>query len=91
MKFFSKQTPAEEDDVPSRSSRKERDLLDQIDELKKNTEEVEAEKAAKKLAREERAFHKSVEQKRKQQERWIAPALLLLTLLISYLIALFSR
>jgi cytoskeletal protein RodZ len=64
----------------------EQELLDQLDDLQKSTEEVEAEKEAKRLAREEKRFHKEVEKKRKQKERFIAPLLLVITMLVSFVL-----
>lgn len=60
-------------------------------ELQKNTQEIEATKAAKRLAREEKKFYKEIEKKNKERERWVAPLLLILTLLISYLIFFLHR
>ncbi len=66
-------------------------LLDQLDELQRNTEEVEAEKEAKRLAREERKFLKDTERKRKQKERFVAPVLLILTIAISLVLWMMNR
>ncbi len=88
MKFFSrgKKNEAEEQEVSP-----DDELLDKIDELQKTTQEIEEEKYQKKLAREERKFHKEQALKRKKRERWVAPVLLLLTILVSYLVWIFSR
>ncbi|MBW7943983.1 hypothetical protein H3C70_01130 [Patescibacteria group bacterium] len=67
------------------------ELLDQLDELQRNTEEVEAEKEAKRLAREERKFLKDTERKRKQKERFVAPVLLILTIAISLVLWMMNR
>jgi hypothetical protein len=64
----------------------EGELIDKIDELKKTTEQIEAEKEQKRLAREERKFLKAEEKKRKKIERFIGPLLLILTVVISYLV-----
>jgi hypothetical protein len=59
--------------------------------IEEATDEVESEKERKKFEREERKFLKEHQQKSKQRERWVAPVLLLLTVIISYLVFLFSR
>lgn len=74
--------------APTKSRNFEEDLdpTDQIAELERRTAATEAEKRRKRLAREERQFRKAVSEKRQRQERWVAPVLLLLTLLISYVL-----
>lgn len=67
------------------------ELLNQLDRLQQTTAEVEAEKEAKRLAREERKFLKEQEQKRKHKERFIAPILLLITVLVSLLLWMMNR
>jgi len=65
---------------------KDQEVLQQLDQLQKTTEEIEAEKEAKRLAREEKKFQKEVEKKRKRKERLIAPLLLLITVVCSWLV-----
>lgn len=64
----------------------ELDEAEVAEQLELSTEEIEAEKERKKFAREERKFLKEHQKKRKKIERFIAPLLLILTLIISYLI-----
>jgi septal ring factor EnvC (AmiA/AmiB activator) len=78
-------------DEPEMIEGEEHDLLHQIDQLQKTTAEVEAEKEAKRIAREERKFHKEQEQKRKQKERFVAPVLLLLTIIASLVLWMLNR
>lgn len=66
-----------ESDITSQSS-----ILD----LEKRTAAIEAEREQKRFAREEKNFHKAVNEKRKRMERWVAPVLLILTILCSFLI-----
>jgi hypothetical protein len=54
--------------------------------LKRSTEEIEAEKNARKFSREEKNFYKELEKKNKSRERWVAPLLLILTVLVSFAI-----
>jgi hypothetical protein len=60
-------------------------------ELEQSIEDIEAEKERKRFEREEKKFLKEHKKKRQKQERFIAPLLLILTLLISYLIYLTTR
>ena len=62
-----------------------------LEKIEKSTAEIEAEKVAKKNAREEKKFLKLHAQKRKKWERLVAPVVLFLTILFSYLIWLRSR
>lgn len=59
--------------------------------FKKTTEEIEAEKEAKRLAREERKFLKEVERKRKQKERFVAPLLLVISIIVSLVLWAMNR
>lgn len=69
----------------------QQEIVNRIDELRKTTAEVEAEKEAKRLAREERKFHKEQEQKLKQKERFVAPVLLLVTIIASLILWMLNR
>jgi len=82
MGLFGKKQPAEMDNDQSEDG----ELLDQLDALQETTQQVEAEKEAKRLAREERKFLKDLEKKRKQKEKLVAPFLLIVTILISWLL-----
>jgi len=55
-----------------------------IAELERKTIEIEAEREKKRLAREEKQFNKSQAVKRQKMERWIAPLLLIMTLLAAF-------
>jgi hypothetical protein len=76
MKFFgrSKEDAAELEQAQSAEA------------IEKTTEEVEAEREQKRLAREEKKFLKTHARKRQKLERLVAPVLLIVTLLLSYLI-----
>jgi hypothetical protein len=86
MGLFGKKQPSEEVEAPS----EEQELIDQLDVLQQTTEEVEAEKEAKRLAREERKFLKAIEKKRKQKERLVAPFLLVATVVVSLIMWMIS-
>lgn len=75
---FSKKTAEE--------SGEEDELIEQLDALQMTTEQIEAEKEAKRIAREERKFLKEIQKKKKQRERMIAPFLLLMTIIISMIL-----
>lgn len=62
-----------------------------VEKIERSTAEIEAEKAAKKHAREEKKFLKLHAEKRKKWERLVAPVVLFLTILLSYFIWLRSR
>jgi hypothetical protein len=83
MKWFGQKSA---EDEYGESSPEEKNLLGQLDELQRSTEEIEAEKEAKRFAREERKFLKEAEKKRKQRQRFIAPILLILTIIISFIL-----
>ncbi len=59
---------------------------ERAEQVRKSTQQIEDEKNEKKFKREERKFIKEQEAKRKRLERFIAPILLTLTILVSYLI-----
>lgn len=61
----------------------DQELIDQLDDLQKSTEEIEAEKEAKRIAREERKFRKEIEAKKKKRERLVAPFILIATIVVS--------
>lgn len=61
------------------------------EEIEKSTEEIEAEKEQKKFEREERKFLKEHAKKRQKMERLIAPLLLILTIILSYLLLLTAK
>lgn len=86
MGWFGKKIEAEELTEPG-----EQELVEQLDDLQQTTEEIEAEKEAKRLAREERKFLKEVEKKRKQRERFIAPILLIISIIISLILWVMNR
>ncbi len=65
---------------------KNKDDHSTIAELEEKTAEIEAERERKRFAREERKFHRAQAEKRQKLERWVAPILLLATLLLSSLI-----
>lgn len=73
------------------SEGKDYELLNQLDKLQRSTAEVEAEKEAKRLAREERKFLKEQEQKRKRKERFVAPIILIITVLVSLVLWMVNR
>jgi hypothetical protein len=62
----------------------EETLDDQAEEVLRSIEEIEAEKEAKRFAREEKKFLKAHRKKQEQREKLVAPILLILTVLISY-------
>jgi hypothetical protein len=64
---------------------------DVVAELEQATDEVESEKERRKFEREERKFLKEHQKKSKQQERWVAPVLLILTVVISYFVFIFTH
>lgn len=69
----------------------DQELLNQLDTLQRSTAEVEAEKEAKRIAREERRFLKEQEQKRKQKERFVAPVILIITIIVSLVLWMMNR
>ena len=64
----------------------EHDYQESIAQLEKRTAEIEAEKERKRFAREERKFLKEHKKKQEKLERFVAPVLLLVTILVSYLV-----
>jgi hypothetical protein len=62
-----------------------------IAQLEKRTVEIEAAREEKRLAREEKKFLKEQAAKRQRLERWIAPFLLFVTFLFSFLIYMLAR
>jgi len=59
---------------------------EQVAALQLSTEQIEAEKERKKLEREERKFFKEHQKKSQKIQRLVAPVLLILTFIISFLI-----
>lgn len=88
MGLFGKKKDPEEE---LEGNPEEQELIEQLDELQKTTEEIEAEKEAKRLAREERKFLKEVEKKRKQKERFVAPLLLIISIIVSLVLWAMNR
>ena len=84
-----------------KKSKKEKELEEQeraaendesaAEQIVKTTEEIEAEKERKRFLREERKFLKQHAEKRKKMERFVAPVLLILTILLSYVIYLMHQ
>lgn len=64
----------------------EGDFREKAKKIKRSTEEIEAEKERKRLAREEKKFQKEHQKKLQRLERWVAPVLLILTIIISYIV-----
>jgi|GEM_PF-694363 len=67
------------------------ELINQLDRLQRTTAEVEGEKEAKRLAREERKFLKDQEEKRKRKERFIAPIILIVSVMVSFALWMMNR
>jgi hypothetical protein len=72
--------------MANKAHQAEIDYAAKAEALQKSTRSIEDEKMAKRLAREEKNFYKEVAKKNKARERWVAPLLLILTILISFLI-----
>lgn len=68
----------------------EASALVQLEQLQQTTAEVEAAKEERRLAREERKFLKAHQRKQQQRERLVAPILLVLTMIISFLLMVWS-
>lgn len=62
---------------------------DEIADLQRKTEEIEAEKNARKLERERKRLEKIAAKRRANQERAVAPILLLITIVIGVLLLIF--
>jgi hypothetical protein len=56
---------------------------EELEEIAERTERIEEEKEAKRLAREEKKFQKELAKKRATQEKFVAPILLIVTILVS--------
>jgi hypothetical protein len=79
---------------PRDKEMREDDELDdeqKAEQLERTTEEIEAEKERRRFEREEKKFLKEHAKKSKARERFIAPLLLILTILISYIIFLLRQ
>jgi len=61
-----------------------------VEQAMEKSKEVEAEKALKKREREERKRERELKKKREKQEKFVAPIILIVTILVSYLIYLLS-
>ena len=73
------------------SKQKEIDYAQKAAELEKATLSIEEEKRQKRFEREEKKFLKAHAKKSQSLQRLVAPLLFVITILISYLVWLFSR
>lgn len=64
---------------------------EEIQEINDRTEKIEAEREEKKLAREEKKRQKELKKQREFREKLVGPILLVLTILISLILNIFSK